>query len=225
MLRRATALAVAIVLACGLSRVAYADDVTESWATARARSLVEAGQSHRHAGHVDLALARFHDAIEMDGTYGPAYIALAELREATGEIDEADRVLTLGLERIPAFTDALAARGALLTRAGRNEEATAALLAALDTSPDDVGILSKIVAVAPKAGRLPVALAAARRLATLAHERGDTAAERDARLTAKALVTLLGDVDPVARGSHSPERSRRALAALASSISPAKRGR
>jgi len=194
---------------------ARADD-SESWATARARSLVEQGQSNRASGHVDIALERFREAIVMDGSYGPAYLALASLREATGDAEEADRVLALGLDRIPEFSEGLEARGDLLSRAGRNGEATTTLLAALAIAPDDVTLLGKILVVAPRAGQLPVALAAARRLRALAHARGDAAAEREAALTATALATLLGEVDPVVAGTSRGERSRKALAAFAS---------
>ncbi len=214
------ALAVVATLTVVSPAAAQAEAPTESWATTRARSLVEQGSAHRAAGHVELALARFREAIEMDGTFGPAYLALADLREATGDVDEADRVLALSLDRIPSFSEGLAKRAELFTRADRPRDATAALLLALDARPDDPALLAKLVDSAAKARLFPVALRAARRLAALSHARGDAAAEREAMLTATALAMLVGPSDPVADGVRSKERARRALARLTRSAAP-----
>jgi tetratricopeptide (TPR) repeat protein len=213
-------LGVLCALAGADSRVAFADAPTESWATTRARSLVEQGQAHRAAGHVDLALARFREAIEMDGTFGPGYLALADLREATGDLEEAESVLALALDRIPSFSEGLTKRAELFARADKPADATAALLLALDAKPDDEALLAKLIETAPKARLFPVALRAARRLATLCHERGDARAERDATLTALALAMLVGPSDPVSEGARSKERARRALARLTRSAQP-----
>ena len=191
---RASPLGLALVVALTAPRSARADEAltvapapVESWATARARELVRQGDEHRGAGRVALALARYREALEMDATYAPAYLALAELREASGEIEEAERVLALGLDRVPGFWEAKLARARILARAARAREATSVLLSALDDRPDDPVVLGKLLEVAPRAGQLPVALASARRLVALARARGDAAAERDAGLSVVAL--------------------------------------
>jgi tetratricopeptide (TPR) repeat protein len=187
----------------------------ESWATVRARDLTEQASTHRAAGRTELALKRYLEALEMDGTFGDAYLGLAALRESTGEIDEAERILLLALDRIPGFVTAQIARGDLLTRAKRFREATTILLAALPGAPDEAAVLERVVAVAPRAGLLPAALGAARRLAALARERGDTARAREAEITARALARLVGEADPVASGRAHVESARRALARAA----------
>ncbi len=213
-MKRALA-ALAFAIAGLAASNAGADEPAESWATSRARSLTEQATANRDAGRHDQALARYREAIEMDGSYGPAYLGLASLREAMGEVDEAKIVLALALEAIPGFGEALLAQADLLNRAKRYDESTASLLEALKLERDNVAVLERLLRVAPKGGNLPVALGAARRLAALARARGDEAAAKDADLTARALTRLVGDADPVARGRKHGEQARRALAVVA----------
>ncbi|NUO54784.1 MAG: tetratricopeptide repeat protein [Polyangiaceae bacterium] len=209
------AVALAFALAVAAPSSAGADEPAESWATARARSLTDQATANREAGRHDQALSRYREAIEMDGSYGPAYLGLASLREAMGEIDEAKTVLALALEAIPGFGEALLAQADLLNRAKRYDESTASLLEALKLDRDSVTVLERLLRVAPKGGNLPVALGAARRLAALARARGDEAAAKEADLTARALTRLVADADPVLRGRKHGEQARRALATVA----------
>ncbi len=207
--------AVSLVLVLAPRAAAADSPPQENWATQRARALTEQGRAHRKSGDSARAIARFNEALAIDATFGDAYIELAGLREATGELDEADRVLAVGLERIPGFVEGLAARGDLYGRAKRYDEATAAFLELAEMKPDDEPTLHKVLENAMRARQLPVALASARRLASLAARRADPATAKDARLTAKALARLVGEVDPVAQGKRSTDRVRRALAAAA----------
>lgn len=188
----------------------------ENWATQRARALTEQGRAHRKSGNTNQAVARFNEALAIDGTFGDAYIELALLREASGELDEAERVLAVGLERIPGFVEGLAARGDLYGRAKRYDQATTTFLQLSAMKPDDEPTLHKVLINATRARLLPVALASARRLASLAAKREDQAAAKDARLTAKALARLVGEADPVAQGKRLSDPIRRALAAAES---------
>jgi tetratricopeptide (TPR) repeat protein len=207
-----SAVSLALVLA---PQTAAADNPTqENWATQRARALTEQGRAHRKSGDSARAITRFNEALAIDATFGDAYIELAALREASGELDEADRVLAVGLERIPGFVEGLAARGQLYGRAKRYNEATTVFLELAAMKPDDEPTLRKVLQNAMRARQLPVALAAARRLASLAARRDDPVAVKDARLTVKALARLLGEVDPVVQGKRSGDRVRRALAAV-----------
>lgn len=207
----ALAFAIAVTAASG----AAADQPPESWATSRARALTEQAAANREAGRHEQALSRYREAIEMDGSYGPAYLGLASLREAMGDVDEAKNVLALALEAIPGFGEALLAQADLLSRAKRYDESTASLLEALKLERDSLAVLERLLRVAPKGGNLPVALGAARRLAALARARGDEAAAKEADLTARALTRLVADADPVARGRKHGEQARRALATVA----------
>jgi tetratricopeptide (TPR) repeat protein len=184
----------------------------ESWATRRARDLVNEGKAHRAAGHVDVALERFRSAIETDVTYGDAYLELARLREETGEPDEAERVLAVALDHIPGFTEGLRERARIEERSHRYGAAAESLLAATNIAGEDEAILTRLVEVAAKANQLPVALASARRLVAMARAAGNDALVKDRSVTVTALERLLGDVDPVVAGKRSKEAARRALA-------------
>lgn len=186
--------------------------VTENWATARARALTEEGVAHRDAGSTDLAVTRLNEALTIDGTFEQAYLALASLRASRGEYDEAIVVLNLGLERVTGFDAGLVAKAEVFASAKRFREATSAYLAVLAVRRDDEAVLGRILAIAPRAALWPVALGASRRLAALARARGDAASEKDAKLTARALQTLLGDLDPVEGGKRSRDTVRRAIA-------------
>ncbi len=212
-MRARAAFALALILSSGPVSAA-ADDppaAQENWATARARALTEQGLAHRNAGAVDQAIARFNEAIAIDATYGPAYLALASLREGRGERDEALKVLEMAMERDPSFDAAIESRGDVLARAGRFGEATTAYLELLTRHPNEVALLEKILETAPKGNLMPVALAASRRLALVAREAGDAAREKRARTFTRALERLVSEADPVRRGAASSDRVRRAL--------------
>ncbi|MBK6516337.1 MAG: tetratricopeptide repeat protein [Polyangiaceae bacterium] len=185
----------------------------ENWATARARALTEQAKAHRDAGASGQAVARLNEALGVDGTFEPAYLTLADLRAALGQHDEAILVLDMGLERIPGFEAALVAKADVLGRAKRWPAATAAYLDLTTRRPDDDALWGKLLDAAVRAGRFPVALAAARRRAVLARERGDDAAERDARLTSRALARLVAEADPVSAGREGRGPVRAAIAA------------
>lgn len=184
----------------------------ENWATARARLLTEQGVANRNSGKTDAALSRLLEAISIDGTFGPAYLALASLREASGEWEEALRVLDMGIDRIAGFDEGLVARASVLARAKQYAGATAAYLIVLQRHADDEASLRQLLLVAPRANLLPVALGASRRLMVLCRERGDAACEKEARLTTRALEHLIAEADPVTRGAKHRDRVRRALA-------------
>ncbi len=214
---------IALSLALGLAllasptpaRAEQAAPVQENWATARARVLTQEGKAHREKGNVGLAVTRFNDALSIDATFGDAYLALASLREATGELEEADKVLSLALEHIPGFDPALFARAELYGRAKRFDAATSVLLGILAREPEQRAALTKVIETASKAGRFPVALAAARRLALLLGKEGDLAAAKDARITVRALTLLVAEADPVCAKHRATSVVRRALARAA----------
>lgn len=206
------AAALGAALALGPSAPARGDEPSESWATRRARELTVSGATLRQAGHVGDAVALFTEALKTDGTYGPAYLALAEVREATGEVDEAEKVLLLGMQNILGFWDGLMAQAELVARQRRFDDATALLLAFERGNPDHELALRRLVDVATKADRLPVALRAARRLHELATLKKDEAGRKSSAAIVRALSLLLGETDPVAAGPKHREAARRALA-------------
>lgn len=208
--------AVSVGTACGDPAAARADG---NWATSRAEELCAQGQSHRAGGEVDVALDRFRQAIEIDPTFGPAYLALGGLREATGDVDEAERTYAAGIDHVAGFADGLLARAALRLRAGRGDAALADFLAALALRATDIDVARRVRDASISLGRFPLALATSRRLVSLSAAQGDVATEHEARVTASALSELVGFADPVVDGEgRNPVR-----AALARSAAPHKR--
>ncbi len=207
----------ALLSALTTSSIAFGDDAPksapeENWATKQARTLTSQGRAAAGNGQADVAIRRFLDAIELDGTYGPAYLALADLRTRSGEVDEAEKVLDLGLDRIVGFSEGLRAKAELKVTTKRFDAATSLFVDVLKSAPDDRTTLERLIEVATKADRLPVALGAARKLHALAVASGNESERKNAASTVRVLMKLLGSVDPVLGTQPSRERARRALA-------------
>ncbi|MDI1434155.1 tetratricopeptide repeat protein [Polyangium sorediatum] len=210
--RRASTLGcVTFVVALAGEARGQADEET-SWATKQAAELVRQGEAHAARGDGAAAMRRLLEAISFDPTYGPAYLVLAARHEATGDVVEAERVYTAGLERVAGFAEGHAARGSLRRRLGRLREAAADFEAALSFVPDHKAALEGLYATYVALSALPAALAMSRRMEALAEARGDTAAHKEARARSRALVVLLAEVDPVTAGARDRGPLRRALA-------------
>jgi tetratricopeptide (TPR) repeat protein len=187
----------------------------ESWATTQAAELTRQGRAHSAQGEPLVGVKRFLDAIALDATYGPAYLGLGAAREQSGDVVEADRAYSMGIEHVNAFAAGHVARAHLRKRLGRDKEALADLVAAAEISPDDDAILSDLEGSLVSAQALPAALGIARKRARLATERGDTKTLGEVRIAAKALAALLRELDPVTAGSDARGVVRRAIALAA----------
>ncbi|MRG90941.1 tetratricopeptide repeat protein [Polyangium spumosum] len=210
--RRVVTLAcVALVLALAAEARGQENDTT-SWATKQAAELVRQANAHATRGDDAAARRRLVEAITLDPTYGPAYLGLAARHEATGDVVEAERVYTAGLERVAGFVEGHAARGRLRKRLGRLREAAADFEAALSFAPDDAAALEGLFVTYVALSALPAALAASRRMEALAEARGDAQAHKEARARSRALVVLLAELDPVMGGARDRGPVRRALA-------------
>jgi tetratricopeptide (TPR) repeat protein len=190
--------------------VALADETP--WPTMRAAELVEDGRAHEKAGLVDSAIDRYREAIQIDPTFADAYLALAALRTATGDVEEAETTYAAGIDHVLGFTEAYVARAELLRGEGKARAALGDLLAAASLAPMDPVVGKKLLEAAIGAGQLPLALATARRLVVLAHTAGDATAEKSGRVTAIAIARLIGGVDPVFAGASEEGAPRRAIA-------------
>lgn len=184
----------------------------ESWATTRARELVEQGRRQADGGHLDVATARFREAVQMDSTFGPAYLAWGALLEAARDDAEAERVYAMGIAHVARFADGYAARGKLRARQRRFEEATRDLRAAARLRPDDLPLLGALGEALLREGAWPAALAVQRTLLRLATEQGEIEAARRAAVQIRALMTLLGELDPVVAGARDRGEVRSAVA-------------
>jgi tetratricopeptide (TPR) repeat protein len=208
---RLASLAFALLAGTG---AAWADEATApatSWATAQAVERTRLGRDHAARGDLDAALRSYLDAVSFDATYGPAYLALGETYQARGDAGEAERAFSMGIDHVAGFAEGLLARGKLRARLHRSAGAIADLEAAEGLRPEALGILRELTSAYIAAGALPAALAAARHRLALAEAQGDKRAAGDARVEARALVGLVGDVDPVTAGGSGRGSVRRAL--------------
>jgi tetratricopeptide (TPR) repeat protein len=205
-----TSLALALALATGSAR---ADDAPPpvSWATAQAAESARAGREHASRGEPDAALRSFLDAVAFDVTYAPAYLALGEMYESRGDVTEAERAYSMGIEHVAGFVDALVGRARLRARARRSAEAIADLEAAAGLRPDAQSILRDLVGAYVAFGALPAALAVSRRRIAVAEAQGDRRGASDARAEARALAGLVREADPVVAGGRGRGAVRRAL--------------
>ena len=203
--------AVAICLWLAAPDAAWAQ---ASWATTQAAELTRQGKEHADRGDVDVASRRFMEAITLDGTYGPAYLALGAVREASGDPAEGERAYSLGIEHVPGFAEGLAARARLRARQRRLADALGDFEAAAKLRPDDLALLPELANAYVAVQALPAALAVARRIEALLAD-GDPRALADARLRSRALGALVGELDPVIAGATGRGSVRRALAAVA----------
>lgn len=168
-----------------------------SWATVRAAELTGEAERLRQAGAVADALVRLREALAMDATYEPAYLALAAAREATGDLREAEQVLSMAVERVPSFALARERRAALREKRGDRTGAARDLDAALADRPTDLALHARVSEAWIAAGQVPRALATARRWLAVATDGGDAASITHARRVAAACAWIVDRADPV----------------------------
>lgn len=180
-----------------------------------ADELVRMAKAHEAAKDDDLALRRYTEALGIDPASEAAYLGLAALREKRGEPREAERTYAVGLEHVPQSTDLRLARARLLWTTGRFADAEADARA---VAAKDLHALEELAAWNEREGWFPAALAWTRDLATSAAARGDQERATKARAHERALLQLVGDVDPVTR----PDRGHGAVrSALRRIVQPA----
>ncbi|UQA56036.1 tetratricopeptide repeat protein [Polyangium aurulentum] len=201
--------AIALAIASALP-AAHAEE--PGWSTAQAAELTRQAVAHAESGDRSAAAKRFLEAIRFDPTYGPAYLGLAALHEASGDVVEAERVYQMGLERVARFSAGHLARARLRKRTGRLADAANDLEAARALAPDDPALLGELCATYISLGALPAALDASRRLEALAEARGDTGALKESRVRSRALANLIAEADPVTAGGQERGLVRRAIA-------------
>jgi tetratricopeptide (TPR) repeat protein len=182
-----------------------------SWATHQAAEHTRMGHHHAAEGDHEAALRAFLDAVRFDATYGPAYLALGKAYQDGGDTREAERALSMGIDHVAGFAEGFVARGKLRARLHRTAEAIADFEAAESLRPEALGILRELGGAYIAAGALPAALAAARRRLAVAEAQGDKRAAGEARVEARALAGLVGEVDPVTAGASGRGPVRRAL--------------
>ncbi len=173
------------------------------------------GRSDERQGEAIRAMTEYTRAIQLDPTYGAAILRLARLRQAAGELREAERLCTTAVRLREYHTQALVQRAHLYRDSGRDAEAFRDLRAAVDSDETNTALHRELAGWYARRRMWPAALAEWRRLAALLETRPGSAALGEARLQVKALAELAGPSDPVRAGASERSWVRRALAAMA----------
>lgn len=173
----------------------------------RARVDVQQGNAAR-------AMTEYTRAIQLDPTYGPAYLALGRLREAAGDAHEAERLYTSAAHLHEYAVEALSYRARLFMHSGRDTEAFRDLRAAVDLDESKIALRRELASWYSKRRMWPAALAQWRRLLAVMESSPGSAGLREARLQVRALSVLAGPCDPVQAGAADASWVRRALAGM-----------
>ncbi|MTH96814.1 lipopolysaccharide assembly protein LapB [Roseibium sp. RKSG952] len=139
-------------------------------AVAPARKLVELlpdnapaltlyAQSTANDPQVAASIAAFRKALQLDNTYVPALIGLAEVLTRRRRHDEALELAEQAVQIRPEDPAALIVRGEAFQACGRLQEARGDFLTVLDLDPANIGMKVRISAISRKLGDLGIALA------------------------------------------------------------------
>lgn len=160
-------------------------------------------------------MTAYTQAIQLDSTYGPAYLRLGRLRQAAGEYREAERLYTSAAHLRQYHTHALELRARLYLQSGRQAEAFRDLRAAVASDENDTALRRELANWYAKRRMWPAALAEWRRIAALLESSPGSPTLSEARLQVRALGVLAGSCDPVQSGASQQSWVRRALASMA----------
>jgi len=182
--------------------------------------LIAQGLQKETDGDELAAMKRYRDAIDLDPTAEPAYLALGALRVKRNELSEAENIYDVGCGRIPGSRALYLARGKLHRLRGHVNEARLDLRRAWTIegnsgSNDELSIMREMIALAREQRDAPAELLGWRRILAIAHARGDAKLTSEASIQARALGIFVGEVDPVLSGRTLPEPMRKSLASVA----------
>ncbi len=166
------------------------------------------------------AMKRYRDAIELDPTAEPAYLALGALRVKRNELSEAENIYDVGVGRLPGSRALYLARAKVHRLRGHANEARVDLRRAWSLegnsgSNDELEIMRELVALARDQREPAGELLAWRRILAIGHARGDAKLTAEASIRARALGIYVGEIDPVLSGRTLPDAVRKSLASVA----------
>lgn len=172
--------------------------------------LVLQGQAYEAANDQDRALARYGDAVQIDGSCGSGYLAMGELRARMGDRREAERVLTAGLERVPSMRATRLARAKVRRALGRHPEAEEDIRSLVDSpgaeEPDarelTIAALRALAGWYGEDRAHPAELATWRRIQFIAARASDASLTKEATAMVRALTIVVGIADPVTSPSR-----------------------
>lgn len=183
----------------------------DSFVRRLAERALERGIAQEARGDIAQALSSYDEAVRTDSTLGAAALRLGALRERLGDRAEAELLYTHAAASRETAADAYYARALLRDAQKQREEATLDLAESVARAPLPAR-LQLLGSWYVEARTWPAALSIWRALLVHAAERGDEAAEREARLTVAALLWLASDTDPVMAGKDAMSWERRSLA-------------
>lgn len=184
------------------------------WSSALVTELYRRAQQHERRGDAAQAVGEYLDAIRVDPTFGPALLALARLRQAMGDPDEAEQLCARAARLPPYAAQAFALRAQLRRERGRIDEALSDLQAAAEREPS-IARLQALADAYVEQQSWPAALAVWRRILGRLESSPGSPELAAARVKVRALSALAGDADPVASGDASQSWVRRALSRIA----------
>lgn len=181
---------------------------------------VEQGKAAEASGQPLAAMKRYSQALEIDPTHEPAWLALGNLRASRKELADAEDVFTEGLARVPLSIDLAVARARVRRLRGLFDDAGQDLRRAwtqngADGSPREIAIVRERIALARDAKAQPMELASWRRLREIARKNADATLLKESSIQVRALGLYLGPLDPVLRGKASEDPLRAGLASIA----------
>lgn len=225
--RRALALAALITGTPALATAASpAADGGARWSRIAAETYLERAERARARGDSLGALTAFTEALRADPTLGRAYFALAELRIALGDVDEAERLLGRATSLADVRAEALSRRALLYRQQRRDELALDDLRSAVASEPT-LERLRPLANFYVERRAWVAALSVWRSVAAHPELTPDAAEAREVSDTVSALSVLAGEADAVqhAMGERSDVRrtlQRHARPALQRAGSPAR---
>jgi tetratricopeptide (TPR) repeat protein len=187
-----------------------------SWARASAMEYVARAARLEREDRILEALRWLSEAVQMDPSYGVAYLRLGALRERMGDYDEAELVYGRATRRPQTAAEAFAARAQLLRRLNRTDEAVRDLEASIARGPGKAERLEQLAAWYVERRAWPAALGLWRRLLVDATSAVD---EERARVQVLALMSLAASTDVVQLEGERDHWERIALRHLAGQAS------
>ena len=182
--------------------------------------LIAQGLEKESAGDELAAMKRYRDAIELDPTAEPAYLALGALRTKRNELSEAENIYDVALVRLSSSRALYLARAKVHRLRGHASDARFDLrrawtLEGTSGSNDELTMMREWIALTHEQRDPAGELLAWRRILAIAHARGDAKLRAEASVQARALGIFVGEIDPVLSGKLIADPMRKSLASVA----------
>lgn len=185
-----------------------------------AKLLIAQGQQSEAEGNDLAAIKRYRDALDLDPSAEPAYLALGALRVKRNELGEAEIIYDVGVSRIPSSRALFLARGRVHRLRGHVGDARldyrrAWTLEGNTGSNEEVAIMRELIALAREQRDPAGELLGWRRILAIASANGDSKLKSEASVQARALGIFVGEADPVLSGKSIADPMRKSLASVA----------